>query len=113
MTSVAGSTLVPSRVTTTPLTSTSPSSISSSLRRREATPASASSFCRRIRPSSSSGRSRRSVIARLALGRGGLLHGSVRGRSDHLAQLVLELVHPGQVGRQLRQVVEAGDTDPL
>ena len=53
ITAVRGSTLVPSRVTTSPSTSTSPSSISSSHLRREATPDWASSFCSRISPSSS------------------------------------------------------------
>src|SRR3954471_4974260 len=107
MRSVAGFTLVPSRVTTSPLTSTSPSSISSSLRRREATPARASSFCSLIRPSSSRGRSIRSAIGasalRRRLGRG----------CRHLAQLVLQVVHVGQVRRELGQLVEAGDADPL
>ena len=50
---MVGSTLVPSRVTTSPSTSTSPASISSSHLRRLATPDWASSFCSRIRPSSS------------------------------------------------------------
>ena len=50
---MVGSTLVPSRVTTSPSTSTGPASISSSHLRRLATPDWASSFCSRIRPSSS------------------------------------------------------------
>src|SRR5690242_8241831 len=96
MTAVAGSTLVPSRVTTSPSTSTSPASISSSHLRRLATPEEASSFCSRTRPSSS-----------VSIDRG-------LDRFD-LRRLVLE-VHVLQVGHQrsqLGQLVQRGDSDPL
>ena len=108
-----GSTLVPSRVTTSPSTSTSPSSISSSHLRREATPDCASSFCSRTRPSSSLraslGAAHRGVLGRSSGG----ARGPVAGGGHRRGQVVLEVVHVGQVGRELGQLVERGDADPL
>ena len=109
-----GSTLVPSRVTTSPSTSTTPASISSSHLRREATPDWASSFCSRIRP----------VVVELAIGHVGLgaAVASVLGPGSGVVgpsagpptgQLVLHVVHVGEVRRQLGQLVERGDADPL
>src|SRR6476620_2810470 len=95
MTAVRGSTLVPSRVTTSPSTTTEPASISSSHLRREATPDWASSFCSRIRPSSSVSN---------AVGLSGPLTGpSCRGRLLHqrIGELVHQVVHLGEVRRQL------------
>src|SRR6476620_5932178 len=99
MTAVWGSTLVPSRVTTSPSTTTTPASISSSHLRREATPDCASSFWRRISPSSSSWRPE-SVTPTSC--RGGLVQ-QVGG------QLVHQVVHVREVRRQLGQLVERGD----
>ena len=96
---------MPSRVTISPSTSTSPASISSSHLRREATFDWASSFWSLIRPSSSVSRvtSRPAPVDRAVRG---LLGG-------HGAQLVLEVVHLREVRRQLGELVERGHADPL
>ena len=49
--------------------------------------------------------------ARSRLGR--VRHSAVRDRGSELGELVLQVVHVGQVWRQLGQLVERGDPDPL
>src|SRR3954451_18968615 len=100
MTAVVGSTFVPRRVTISPSTSTSPASMSSSHLRRLATPDCASSFCSRIRPSSS-----------VSIAVGGYLGGRIRHLADGL--LEVHVVHVGHERRQLRELVQRRDADPL
>src|SRR5258705_9357 len=60
----SGSTLAPYRRTISPSTSTRPSPISSSQRRRLPTPAAASTFCRRMPPGTSTSESRPGAVVR-------------------------------------------------
>src|SRR3954453_24269845 len=103
MTAVAGATLVPSRVTTSPSTSTSPASMSSSHLRRLATPDWASSFCSRTSPSSSVSIGGRRLDGHLGLGG--------RHRGDGL--LEVGVVHVRHEGSELGQLVERGHADAL
>src|ERR1700728_3064295 len=91
----AGSTLAPNRRTIWPSTSTRPSPISSSQCLRLPSPAAASTFCRRI-PSGPSGSIRVSVPS---------------SSSWLIVLLILDIL--GQERRELGQLVQAGQAEPL
>src|SRR6266702_1660545 len=123
---VLGSTRAPKRRTISPSTSTRPAPIISSQLRRLPTPAAASTFCNRTPPGTSVSESRspgstpQSSSSSASRARAGCVRGDVgrelpgrRSRMAGLTRILLVVDLVGQERRELGQLVQAGQAEPL